>query len=79
MQGGAVLGREELNRGDEGSCIWTKVGEEERQRVHDDEEPDGDGLDLVYGRCQDDQNDGHDGEAWTHMHIDTLSAYRLLQ
>ena len=77
MQSGTVLGGEELDGGDEGGCVGAEVGEEERQRVHDYEEPDGDGLDLVDCRRQDDQNDRHDGETWPSTHRHTVSFFAL--
>ena len=62
VQGGAVLSGEQLHGGDEGGCIGAEVGEEEGQRVHHDEQPDGHRLDLLDRCCQDDQDGGHDGE-----------------
>lgn len=80
VQGGAVLSGEQLHGGDEGGCIGAEVGEEEGQRVHHDEQPDGHRLDLLDRCCQDDQDGGHDGETCTmthHMSTPALLGSRL--
>ena len=62
VQGGAVLGLEQLHWLNEGCRVGAEVGEEEGHGVEEDEEPHVDSHNLVVPDGQDDQDASHHGE-----------------